>query len=392
MSVSQRGKDTWRIQVYTGKDASGKRTRYTETVHCRKKSEAKERERAILTSLDKGTYMAPVKLTAGELFQTWFETYAKAKCDLRTREGYESIIRQQLAPAFGHLTLREVSTEKVEAFYTRQLERVSGNTVWHYHRILSEILRYAVAKGLMARNPCDGVMNLPAYKKAQMRTLVPMELDALNAPTDDDYYYAPIYLAVNTGLRQGEVLALRWRDLDLDMGTITAARSLYKRKGLTVFKEPKNHKARMVALTPKLILFLKQYKALREEVYKEQDRTLGLDDLVFTSVRFDTLNPSVLSHAFSRMARKAGLAHVRFHDLRHTFASLSLRQGVPLKVVQEALGHYSMSFTADLYVTIIEGMQREAMDRLNETMPDGVKPSYPANFNTRLTPTLHMRS
>jgi integrase len=125
-------------------------------------------------------------------------------------------------------------------------------------------------------------------------------------------------------------------------------------------------------MTPKLALFLREYKAERERLYRELGRQLTLDDLVFTSVEGNPIDPCVLSHAFTRIARQAGLEGVRFHDLRHTFASLMLLRGAKPKVISEALGHSSVAFTMDVYSHIIEGMQSDAMSPLDEVLPPGV--------------------
>jgi len=189
----------------------------------------------------------------------------------------------------------------------------------------------------------------------------------------DNYYYPVTYTAVSTGLRQAELLGLRWRDIDLDMPSISVSQVLYKRRGICQFKEPKtNHSRRRVAMTPKLALFLREYRAEREWLYQQLGKRLTLDDLVFANPEGKPLNPCVLTHAFTRMATRAGLEGVRFHDLRHTFASLMLLRGAKPKVISEALGHSSVAFTMDTYSHIIDGMQKDAMELLDEVLPTGI--------------------
>jgi len=205
-----------------------------------------------------------------------------------------------------------------------------------------------------------------------MRTLTPAEVEVLLATASDNHYYPVIYMAVSTGLRQAELLGLRWRDIDLDMCSISVSQVLYKRQGICQFKEPKtNHSRRRVDMTPKLALFLREYKAERERLHLELRKQLTLDDLVFGSLEGNSLDPSVLSHDFARVVKRAGLENVRFHDLRHTFASLMLFKGAKPKVISEALGHASVAFTMDIYSHIIEGMQSDAMALLDEVLPKG---------------------
>ena len=139
-------------------------------------------------------------------------------------------------------------------------------------------------------------------------------------------------------------------------------------------------------MTPKLALFLREYRAERERLYLELGKQLTLDDLVFTSVEGKPIDPCVLTHAFTRIAARAGLEGVRFHDLRHTFASLMLLRGAKPKVISEALGHSSVAFTMDVYSHIIEGMQSDAMALLDEVLPAG-KNGLKNKFNAKLTPT-----
>jgi integrase len=174
------------------------------------------------------------------------------------------------------------------------------------------------------------------------------------------------------------------------MLSISVSQVLYKRRGICVFKEPKTaHSRRRVAMTPKLALFLRDYRADREVLYRELEKELALDDLVFTSVEGRPIDPCVLTHAFTRMVRQVGLGGVRFHDLRHTFASLMLLRGAKPKVISEALGHASVAFTMDTYSHIIEGMQEDAMALLDEVLPAGVSRKNNANLTPKVDITSH---
>jgi len=218
-----------------------------------------------------------------------------------------------------------------------------------------------------------------------MRTLIPTEVEALFDEAKDSYFYSVYYSAVSTGLRQGELLGLRWRDVDLDFLSISVSQVLYKRCGICQFKEPKTaHSRRRVAMTPKLALFLREYRAERERLYRELGKELTLDCLVFAYPDGRPLDPSVLSHEFARLAKQAGLERVRFHDLRHTFASLMLMRGAKPKVISEALGHASVGFTMDVYSHIIEGMQANAMALLDAVLPEGVGKNSVANSSPTL--------
>ena len=204
-----------------------------------------------------------------------------------------------------------------------------------------------------------------------MRTLTPEELETLLETASDSRFYPVIYTAVATGLRRAELLALRWRDIDFHSESILVSRTLHKRRGVIEFKEPKTeHSRRRVSMTPKLCTFLREYKAERESLSLHLCRLLRLDDLVFAGVEGKPVDPGVLSHNFARIVKRAGIENVRFHDLRHTFASLMLLRGAKPKVISEALAHSSVAFTMDVYSHIIEGMQQDTMMVLDGVLPE----------------------
>ena len=390
-SIRQKSKNSWQIQIYTGIGPDGKHRRHFETVKGRK-GDAQRRLTELLASLDKGVYTPPGRLTLAEHLKNWLEGYVKTNCSQRTFDGYQSIIESHLIPALGHIQLKHLHPQAIQSYYGEACERLSARTVHHQHRVLSQSLKYAVRQGYLGRNPCE-LVDAPSPRKKVMRTLTPFEVEVLLDSAKDNYYYPVIYTAVSSGLRQAELLGLRWRDIDLDMLSISVSQVLYKRRGICQFKEPKtSHSRRRVAMTPKLALYLREYREERELLYLELGRQLTLDDLVFTSVEGKPIDPGVLSHAFGRMARQAGLEGVRFHDLRHTFASLMLLRGAKPKVISEALGHASVAFTMDVYSHIIEGMQEDAMALLDEVLPAGVNNGVSQKNNANLTPIADIMS
>ncbi|MBT9143380.1 MAG: putative prophage phiRv2 integrase [Dehalococcoidia bacterium] len=363
--------ESWQITVYMGIGPDGKYRRHFETIHGLKSS-AQKRLNELLVSFEKGIYTPPGRLTVAEHLRNWLEGYVKTNCSHRTLDGYRAIIETHLVPALGHIQLKHLHPQAIQAYYGQACEKLSTRTVHHQHRVLSQSLKFAVRQGYLGRNPAE-LVDAPSPRKKVMRTLTPGEVEVLLENAQDSFYYPVVYTAVSTGLRQAELLGLRWRDIDLDMLSISVSQVLYKRGGVCQFKEPKTaHSRRRVAMTPKLALFLRHYKTERALLYLELGRPLTLDDLIFTSIEGKPIDPCVLSHAFGRMTREAGLEGVRFHDLRHTFASLMLLRGAKPKVISEALGHASVAFTMDTYSHIIEGMQEDAMALLDEVLPAGV--------------------
>lgn len=385
--VRQKGKGgSWQIQIYMGSGPDGKPRRHFETVRGRK-GDAQRRLTELLSSLDKGVYTPPGRITVAEHLHQWLEGYVKTNCSQRTLDGYTSIIETHLIPALGQLQLKSLRPQAIQVYYGKACETLSARTVHHQHRVLSQSLKYAVRQGYLGRNPCEDV-DPPSPQKKIMRTLRADEVEVLLNVAAGSYYYPVIYTAVSTGLRQAELLGLRWRDIDLGMLSISVSQVLYKRRGIVQFKEPKTqHSRRRVSMTPKLAIFLREYHAERERLYHHLGKELTLDTLVFAN-RDTVISPNVLSHAFKVIAEKAGLENVHFHTLRHTFASIMLERGAKPKVISEALGHSSVAFTMDVYSHIIEGMQEEAMALLDEVLPAGVSQRNNAN----LTPIIDIAS
>jgi integrase len=384
-SIRQKGKWSWQIQIYTGKGLDGKSKRHFETVKGRK-GDAQKRLTELLASLDKGVYTPPGRRTLADLLNQWLQGYVKTNCSIRTLESYQSTVERHLIPALGDVQLKQLQPAMIQEYYGQACEKLSAKSVLYHHRILKQALKYGVRQGYLGRNPCD-LVDAPRPRKKPMRTLTPEEAKILLETATDNQFYPVIYAALNTGLRQAELLGLRWRDIDLDLRSISVCQVLYKRRGVCEFKEPKTeHSRRRVNMTAKLADYLSEYKGERESLSLHLGRLLKPDDLVFSSIEGRPIDPGVLSHNFARIAKRAGLQGVRFHDLRHTFASLMLLKGAKPKVISEALGHSSVAFTMDVYSHIIEGMQSDAMALLDEVLPPG-KNGVSGKNNANLTPT-----
>lgn len=379
-SIRQRGKDSWQIQVYTGKGPDGKPKRHMETVRGRK-GDAQKRLTELLASLDKGVYVPPGRLTVADLLNQWLQGYVKTNCSIRTLDAVQSIAEHHLMPVLGHVQLRQLQPPMIQAYYSQACEKLSARSVHYHHRILKQALKYAVRQGYLGRNPCD-LVDPPSPKGKPMRTLTQSEVTDLLIAASTNLHYPTIYTAVSTGLRQAELLGLRWRDVDLASRTMSVNRVLYKRRGVCQFNEPKtDHSRRRVSMTAKLAEFMAEYRLERERLYHEGGRTITLDDLVFANHEGKPVDPGVLTHNFARIAKRAGLENVRFHDLRHTFASLMLLRGVPAKVISEALGHASVAFTLQTYSHILPGMHSEAMALLDEVLPAAINGAGRINVN-----------
>ena len=374
-NIRKRGDNQgWLLTIYTGsKKPDGRPIRHYETVRGNE-ADAQRRLREILTTMDKGTYAPPTKYTVEEILKQWLEGYCKTNCSMRTCDGYEGVAKLHLIPVLGHILLKDLQPRTIQSHYGTLCATLSNRTVVHVHRVLSQALKWAVRQNYIGRNHCE-LVDIPRAEKTTMNTLSAFEVGVLLEEAKDSYYYPVIYTAVSTGLRRNELLALRWRDIDLDLLSISVSRTLYKGRGRVEFKEPKTkYSRRRVSMTPKLALFLRDYKAEREWLM-----SLTLDDLVFGDVDGKPLDPSTVTHNFGRIIKRAGL-NARFHDLRHTYATLMLAAGVHAKIVSEALGHSTVAITRDIYSHVTPGLQEAAAKQLDSLLPVGVVERHEERF------------
>ena len=237
------------------------------------KKDAQRRLAELQVEVEKGAYIKPKKrITLGEWLSEWLNGYVKTNCSPRTLDSYQSIVNRHLIPNLGHLPLTQLQPQHIQEYYARALTagRVDGKgalsarSVLHIHRVLFQALDYAVRQGLLIRNVAN-LVDPPQARKAKMKALTPQELSSLLNAVQGTRYYPIIYTAVNTGLRQAELLGLRWHDLDLDLAALSVTQVLYKRRGTCQFKEPKSaHSRRRLDLSPSLALFLRQHRLKRE--------------------------------------------------------------------------------------------------------------------------------
>jgi integrase len=235
--------------------------------------------------------------------------------------------------------------------------------------VLHKALQTAVKWGLVSRNVADGV-DVPRARRREMQTWDEDEVARFLETAKDSPYYVLFYTALFTGMRRSKLLALRWCDVDFIFSQVYINRSLNQlRDGSFVFTQPKSAKSRRtVALTPSASITLEKYKATREVQRSMLGISLKDDDLVFSTVAGKPLRPNTVSRAWTIMAARSGVKVIRFHDARHTHATLMLKQGVNPKIVQERLGHATIAVTLDTYSHVVPGLQEAAAAGFDKLM------------------------
>lgn len=373
--LEELGKDRWYIVLELGRDADGKRRRRRHTFDGKRKAAETEMVK-LLRQLDTGTYLEPDRVTVGEYLQQWLSDYAKPKVAPRTYERYEEIVRLHLTPEFGHLKLAKLRPAHISSYYARALESgnkhtkgaLSAQTVLHHHRVLKEALRQAVKWQLLYFNPADSVQP-PRPEKREMKTLTREETAWLFEATEGSALHAPVVLAATTGMRCGEILGLHWRDVDLSGGVLFVTQSLQlTRSAGIVFRHPKTAKSkRPVRLLPLAVDALKAHQRSQAAERLKAGKQWRDQDLVFPGENGQPWHPGKFQTLWRRVFREHGI-QVRFHDLRHTHATLLLLDGIHPKVVSERLGHSTVGITLDTYSHVMPDLQQEAVDRLQSSL------------------------
>jgi integrase len=373
--IRQRSPGRWELRYSLGIDpASGKRRTATTTVKGTRQAAEKELRR-LLHTVDTGEHVDPSRLTVREWLTTWIAT-VREEVSPKSHERYAEITRHFLIPALGNLPLAKLAPAHLQQAYNvwavggRRDGKEGGlspRTRRHIHRVLTSALARAVEQQLLPRNPAEAFRKrLPKVERHEMTTLSVGQSAELLAEIKHTRIYWPVLLALATGMRRGEVFALRWRNVDLDRGFLRIMESLEQTKSGIRFKAPKTDRTRTVTLPAFAITELRQLKVQQaQELLKLGIRQTG-ETLVCPRADGEPLQPQSLTHQFKRLiSRIKDFPAVRFHDLRHSHATQLLSAGVHPKIAQERLGHASITTTLDLYSHVTDTMQSDAAARLD---------------------------
>jgi integrase len=273
-------------------------------------------------------------------------------------------------PSLGRIMLTKLTAQHLQLLYAKKLEEgLTTTTVHHLHSIVHKALSNAMRLGLIQRNVCD-LIDPPRMRHHEMTTLSEEQARLLLTTASGKRLEALYVLALATGMRQGELLALRWRDVDLDGSTLRVRATLQRTEAGFVFAEPKTAQSRRrIALSRTVVDALRQHKIRQLEERLAAVNVWEDHDLVFPNVIGKPLEAgNVLRRSFWPLLRRAGLPRMRFHDLRHTAATLLLGRGINPKIVSEMLGHSNVSITLTIYSHVTPHMQQQAADAMDAAL------------------------
>jgi integrase len=366
-TITQRRDGRWMAQM-TYLNKAGQRKRLTFYAATRKEAAARLAE--AIAEREKGQLPEPDRTTFGQWLDTWLTEYAKPHIRATTYADYESIIRVHVKPELGDIQLRRLRPEHLQRLYNQKTAvGLSPRRVRLIHVVIHAALKQALKNQLIPRNPAEAT-TLPRQPKREIRVLTPEEEQRFLAALEKERLGALFLLALWTGLRRGELLGLKWQDVDIKAGVLNVRRSLVRvqlEKGETElrFQEPKTAAGRRtVPLPPGIVAALKVHKARQAQERLQAGPCWQNGGLVFCHKDGRPIDPSWVTKNFHRLLKAAKVKDTNFHALRHTFATRLLELGENPKVTQKMLGHSSIEMTLDTYSHVLPSLERQAAEKL----------------------------
>ncbi len=371
-TVTRRGKEYtyWEARYTAGFDPNtGKQVQ--RSISGKTQKEVAQKLKAVTAAIDAGTYTAPCKMTVGEWLDSWTQDYL-GNIKPNTATVYLSVINTHIKPGIGTLKLDALSPHAVQNFYnnlgkgTAEKEGLSPKTIKNVHGIFHKALQQAVVNGYIRTNPADNC-SLPRITKPELKPLNENQIrDFMNAI--HGHRFEALYLVtLFTGMREGEILGLTWDCVNFDKGTILINKQLQKVRNKPEYRivSTKNGKSRCLTPASFVMETLKQVRYQQQENMRLCGKQWKNTEFVFTDELGQHLKHRTVYNNFKLLAAKIGSPETRFHDLRHSYAVVSIQSGDDIKTVQENLGHATAAFTLDVYGHVTEQMKKESAARMD---------------------------
>lgn len=374
--VKRNGKEYpyWEGRYTVGFDpGTGKQIQKSVTGKTQKEVAQKIKE--LTAALDAGTYIAPSKMSVGQWLDTWKNEYL-TNVKPSTVTSYEATIRNHLKPGLGALRLDALTTHDIQEFYnsllsaTENHKALSPKTIKNIHGVLHHALEQAMLNNYIRANPSNACV-IPKAVKKKVKPMNEKQIASFLKAIKGHKYEHMFLVALFTGIREGEVCGLQWDCVDFDNGTILIDKQLQSLRGKTrgnkdkyALISTKSGKERTITAAPYIMEMLQKTKQTQDGYKKEFGAEFKDSGLVFTDEVGNRVTPQALYRAFKLVVTELDMKDVRFHDLRHSYAVVSLKTGDDVKTVQENLGHATSSFTLDTYGHVTEQMKKDSANRM----------------------------
>jgi len=366
--IRKRG-SKWAFVVDIGKDpVTGKRKQKWFSGY-RTKREAEKAMAEKIAEITRGDYVEPARIPLRDLMIEWLELNIKHRTSIKTYDLYRYLTNNFIIPHLGEIPLDKLSPIQIQKFYNKLLDmdkmhgegKISTTTVRKVHKVLRAALDWGIKMKMLHSNVAKRV-DPPKEKRTSVNVWTQEEASAFLEVSKGHRFYPLFYVALSTGMRIGELLGLKWEDIDWDREVIRVKRTLGKTSAGYILKEqPKTSSGRRsIYITTNTINVLKKHRRTqREELFR-----LGITspEFVFLNTKGKFIDLSTVHKEFRKLITKAGVPKIRFHDLRHTHATFLLQEGVHPKIVSERLGHKNVSITLDIYSHVLPSMQKKAAE------------------------------
>jgi len=339
------------------------------TFYGKTRKEVQEQLKVALREQQQGLLLAGPQQTVEQFLTQWLEDH-KGAIRIRTYERYEELARLHILPALGHHPLQKLTPQHIQAFYTKKLkEGLPPTTVNLLHALLHKALDDAVRLSAVTRNASDAA-SAPSRAHYEIQPFSIEQAQQFLVAARGHSMEALFVLAITTGMRRGEILAIKWQDVQFERNMLQVRRIFTRQPGNRYIEaKPKTEKSRRsILLAPIVVALLKQHRTRQLEARLKAGSQWQERDLVFCTSLGTPLNPNKVVDRFKTLLKRAGLPEIRFHDLRHSAATILLSMEVHPKVVQELLGHNQISMTMDIYSHVLPTMQKDAVSKLNNAL------------------------
>jgi integrase len=382
--IISRGDQRWLVRLYQGRDPDSGRRCYLNHTFRGSFRAAQHFLNTRLAMRDQGRELANPAMTLNQYLDRWLEMAARPRLRTRSFTDYKLLLGRYVRPTLGDEGLASLRPFDIQTMYNAmQHRRLSPRTIRYTHAVLHAALEQAVRWRLVDSNPASGI-DLPKPRRAEIRVMRPDEARRFLDHIAGTRHGALFGLALTTGMRPSEYLALRWSDIDWEEETASVTRSLKKGRGWSFAPTKRSRSRRVVKLGARVVV---QLRALwRADVSELGETPLDIRP-IFRSLSGQPVNSDYLARVFKRQLQEAGLPPMRLYDLRHTAATLALSAGVPAKVISEQLGHASSAFTLDVYTHVLPHLQADAVRRVEALL--GFDVSDHASSELRKLPAAH---